>query len=87
MQLWVAGEMAPELAVVTQIAVFPMRSECLAVVLGGRHFLKWGPLLEDLIRRWATANGCSVLVGGGRRQWRAVLARMGWKATDVVMEK
>lgn len=79
-QLW----LAPEGALVTQIATYPTGMKVVILLLVGGTMSKWLHLLPE-IEEWARAEGCETSeLPRGRKGWSRVLK--GWNEM-VFMEK
>jgi len=85
MQLWVVGEY--QAACVTQITIYPQHTVCMVVALGGDGLVEWFDELMGTIESWAKEQGCKYVEEFGRKGWRKVGAKRGYKETYLVMRK
>lgn len=84
-QLWVAmGRGNVIMALVTEIADYPMRRICTAVFAGGQDLDQCLPLLAE-IEQWARENGCHRFDVNGRRGWVKTLS--GFREQDTSVTK
>lgn len=88
MQLWVVHEGEQLLAVcVTEIRRWPRCSVLTAIVVGGEQMPRWVRGLDDVLTRYARANGCAVLDAHGRKGWTKTLRSLGWRDCAVTFAK
>lgn len=81
MQLWLAcDEQDPVGVAVTTIIQFPRRKVLIIGPVGGVQVRRWIKGLDDLIRRYAAAEGCAAQISEGRPGWDRLVGN-GWAVT------
>lgn len=80
-QLWTA----PNSVGVTQVVQHPQLKECHVFLIAGKlaEVERVRPAIED----WAKKQGCSRILGYGRRGWERVMERAGYKFQSVILAK
>ena len=73
MQLWPS----PRGCIVTEIVVYP-RKKVLNIFLAGGELDQILEMNDD-VKAWAEANGCTAATMAGRIGWKKPLAEYGWK--------
>lgn len=88
MQLWVIHEWRTLKAVcVTTIQIWPQAKVLTAIVVGGHGMPDWVEALDDVLMRYAAAQGCKVVDAHGRRGWTKTLRGLGWRDAMVTFSK
>lgn len=85
-QLWVAYEEEQDIqvALVTQILIYPQHRACLLLFLGGKDRKNWLELLP-YIEVWARQNGCTQMEIYGRKGWQKDLPS--YQTDEIVYRK
>lgn len=88
MQLWVIHEWRELKAVcVTEIRQWPRAKVLTALAVGGEDMPHWVGAIDDVLVRYAQANGCQAVEAHGRRGWTKTLGALGWKDAVVTFAK
>lgn len=73
MQLWIGrDDDSAELAIVTQILIYPRKKVLTWVIVSGKNrriAAQWW-MAKDVIENYARENGCDAIMGYGRRGWK-----------------
>lgn len=73
--------------VLTEIRVFKEEKVCFVHFLGGRSFDSWKSKVNEDLREFAKAKGCSSLEASCRLGLGKKLESLGWKRWHIVMKK
>ena len=85
-QLWLAGAGKYDLAVTTEIRVYPCQKRVNIKYVGGKGL----PLAFDFlgtIEAWALTQGCMGVEGYGRAEWARLLKSRGYRISGQGYEK
>lgn len=80
-QLWLMIE--PEGPVrgvmVSEIITYPRQRVANAWLLAGERMETWLQVAADHLEAWARQQGCAAIVGDGRRGWRPIIEKLGYR--------
>lgn len=68
---------------VAELVVYPQQRVANAWLLAGQQMETWLPVADATLEAWARQQGCTAIIGDGRRGWKPVLERLGYRPVAV----
>jgi hypothetical protein len=73
--------------VVAEVIAYPQQRVANAWLIAGKDADFWLPAADAALEAWARQRGCVAITGGGRRGFRPMLEKLGYRQVTVTFRK